>query len=110
MAVWIPYLELNCDKCSDSQKQFNGCEQDSIIPDRWEIGKWKFNRCPKKLITYETQAFVRAYNLMQIGVMPYNLGWLGQSNKFVEAMIIIDGELKMLESKTRLDLKNKMRK
>ena len=107
MACWIPFLELDCDKCSDGQKTHYGCEEDSYIPDRWEINGEYYQRCPKKLITQETQHFIRAYNLMKLNWPPYDGGWLRNSNKFVEAMSVIDSEINKLEVRRIKDTQRK---
>ena len=92
-------MELDCAKCSENQKLFYGCEEDSVIPDKWQIKEWVFQRCPIKLITQETQQYIQAYNLLQLGAWPYAQGWFRNSNKFVEAVSIIDSEIKRLEAK-----------
>lgn len=105
MAVWIPQFDLRCEKCSDGQKKFNGCEEDSTISDRWVVRDWSFQRCPIKLITKQTNDFISAYNLMKLGMFPYGNGWLKESNKFVEAIRVIDTETRLLEQDNLRKLK-----
>jgi len=79
----------------------NGCEQDSPEPDRWAIGDWSWQRCPIKLITPQTQDYLRAYNLLQLGITPHNCGWMRESNKFIEAMQVIGVEVRKVEAEFR---------
>jgi hypothetical protein len=107
LAVWIPNWDLRCEKCSDSQKAFNGCEQDSVVPERWKIREWVWQRCPVKLITQETIKYLRAYNILQLGILPHQRGWLKESNKFIEAMEIINFETKRIEAENLRQMKKK---
>jgi len=88
---------LRCEKCSDGQKVFNGCNEDSVIPERWKIREWTWQRCPAKLITQETNSFLIAYNFLQKGILPYQIGYIRNSNRYVEAMQIIDREVRRVE-------------
>jgi len=97
LAVWIPYWDLRCEKCSDGQKALYGCEQDSYEPERWRIRNYTWQRCPVKLITPTTVYFLNAYNFLQKGILPYNLGYKRNSNRYIEAMAVIDNEVKRLE-------------
>jgi len=107
LAVWIPNWDLRCEKCSDSQKKFNGCEEDSIIPERWKIREWIWQRCPIKLITEQTHQLVWAYRLFQLGKTPYGRGWLQESNKFMEAMRVIDQEIQRIETENLKQMRKK---
>jgi hypothetical protein len=98
LAVWIPYWDLRCEKCSDGLKKLNGCEEDSYQPERWKIREWSWQRCPIKLITPETNAFIDAYNFLQKGILPYQRGYKLNPNRYVEAMGIIGGEVKRIEA------------
>jgi len=89
---------LRCEKCSDGQKVFNGCEEDSPIPERWKTGEWTWPRCPAKLITPETNSFLIAYNFLQKGILPYQIGYIRNSNRYVMAMQIIDREVRKVEA------------
>lgn len=97
MAVWIPQWDLRCEKCSDGQKALYGCEEDSYEPERWRIREWTWVRCPVKLITKETNYFLNAYSYLQKGILPYQIGYKRNSSRYVEAMAIIENEVKRLE-------------
>lgn len=99
MAVWISYWELRCEKCSDGQKKIYGCEENSCIPDYWRIREWVWQRCPVKLITRQTRVFYEAYEYLQKGILPYQVGYKGNTNRYVEAMNILETEIKKIEMK-----------
>lgn len=94
MAIWTAQWDLRCEKCSDGQKKFNGCDEDSHIPERWQVREWSWQRCPIKLITETTSCFINAYSFLQKGILPYHQGYKRNSNRYVEAMQIIDKEVK----------------
>ena len=106
MAVYIRYWDLRCEKCGDGQKRVNGCEENSYEPNRWQIGEWTWQRCPVKLITQETISFINAYGFLQKGILPYQQGYKRNSNRYVEAMQIINREIikhEMNEAKQRVN-------
>jgi len=107
LAIWIPYWDLRCEKCSDSLKKFNGCEEDSELPERWFIREWSWQRCPIKLMTETTRVFLMAYEFFQKGILPYQIGYRRNSNRYIEAMCIIDREVRRLELENVKQLRNK---
>uniref|UniRef100_A0A6H1ZDA6 Uncharacterized protein n=1 Tax=viral metagenome TaxID=1070528 RepID=A0A6H1ZDA6_9ZZZZ len=89
---------MRCEKCSDSQKEIYGCEKDSTYPDKWQVRDLTWQRCPVKLVTIETHLFLEAYSYLQKGILPYNTGYKRNSNKYIEAMRIIETEVKRIEA------------
>ena len=94
-------MELDCRKCSDGVKIINGCEQDSTMGERWEIGEYKLKRCPIKEITQEGLEYLEAYRFYKQGQLPMQGGWLDQTNTFVEMVGILDKEITKIEKETR---------
>ena len=90
-------LELNCAACMDSLKVDRGCEKDSPIPGRWQIGDLEFQRCPKKVIDPSVYEYLRAYNRFEKGFLPNSGGWFDQSAKFNHVIDIIERELAEIE-------------
>ncbi len=101
MAVNIAQWDLRCEKCGDGQKIYNGCEEESDIAEQ----RFGVRRCPIKLITQVTNSFLIAYGYLQKGILPYQFGYLKNSNRYVEAMQIIDREVKKLEAETVKQIK-----
>lgn len=98
---------MRCEKCGEAQKKFNGCEEDSDIPERWKIREWTWQRCPAKLITPETSSFLEAYNFLQKGILPYQVGYKRNSNRYIEAMGIIDREVGRVEAENLRQMRKK---
>ena len=71
--------------------------QDHPIKDRWKIGEYVYQRCPKSTITTETWLWIRAYNFYKSGILPNAGGWLDQTDKFNEVMLFIDNEIRKHE-------------
>ena len=93
MAVWLGTFKLDCQKCSAEEKVDSGCEKDSPIPGVWKLYDWEFQRCPLKLITPQSAAYLRACTFFEKGYLPNAGGWIEQSNKFIEAMEIVEREI-----------------
>ena len=83
-------FELDCRTCTEEQKKDRGCESNSPIPDRWQIGNEKFQRCPIKFIDNNAFWCIKAYNFLEKGILPRQGGWLDQANKFIEIMDFIN--------------------
>lgn len=100
MAVALSELNLPpCEHCQQNPATMkeNGCQEDSPIPDRWQIGKYFFQRCPKTLVTPLSVECIRAYNWMKRKYLPGNLSWDEQTVKFNEAISIIEFEVARIE-------------
>lgn len=94
-------MGLSCAKCSDGVKELNGCEKDSTMGDRWEVGPYKFARCPLKVITSEGTEYVEAYNFYKANSWPVAGGWTDQANTLIQAIKIMDKELLQIEEKNK---------
>ena len=92
---------MRCEKCGEAQKQFNGCEEESDVAEQ----RWGVKRCPVRLVTEQTANYLQAFNLLQLGILPYQQGWLRESNKFIEAMQVIGNEIRKIEAKQMKEMK-----
>lgn len=70
-----------------------GCNQDSPIPTAWEIGGYKFQRCPLKILDRSIYSGIKAYNYFKLGILPNAGGWREQSSKFIDLMGIIERDI-----------------
>ncbi|GEM_PF-915575 len=86
-------FNLDCTACTDAMKIERGCERDSPIPGKWQIGEYVFQRCPKKEICADVGIYIQAYNFYKNGILPNAGGWLNQTAKFIEAINLIDSEM-----------------
>ncbi|MEI8350096.1 MAG: hypothetical protein WCI77_08070 [Candidatus Omnitrophota bacterium] len=94
-------LNLNCAACNDFQKIDRGCNKDSPIPDKWQIGEIKFQRCPKKIVNYEVNIYFQAYRRFQQGFLPNSGGWIEQPAKFNDIIDILEAEFDAIEQESR---------
>ena len=90
MAVSIARGELDCQTCNEEMRKERGCEQDSGIPDRWQIGEESYQRCPVKLVTRQSHEYIHAYSLFCKGFLPNGKGWGNETYKFLQAMQIVE--------------------
>lgn len=79
------------------EKVERGCEEDSPLPDTWQVDDWTFQRCPLKLITLESIEYLKAYQLFDKGYLPNAGGWVEQPAKFLDAMVIISAEIQKVK-------------
>lgn len=101
MAVAVSCEGLDCRKCSDNEKIEHGFEEDSPVKNKWQIGEWKFQRCPVQFVKRQSVAYMEAYPLFKLGVMPNGQGWLNESKKFLQAMHIIEKEIRSKDGKSK---------
>lgn len=92
---------MNCAACNENMKIERGCLKDSPIPDKWQIGNIRFQRCPKKIIDPEVQVYIIAYNFYKNGILPNSGGWLNQTAKFIEMIGLIEGEINCILAEKR---------
>ncbi len=75
-------------------KADRGCEKEvTHVSYRWQINDLKLKRCPRAIIDVNAFRLITAYNLFTKGMLPNAGGWLDQSNKFIEAMLLITNEV-----------------
>ena len=99
MAIWIPYLGLNCNKCSESQKDLYGCKKPSPIGKHWKVGPYEFDRCPLSIVSQEIYQYISAYRRYEKGYLPNSGGWMDQSAKFNDIIDIIERESNIVAGK-----------
>ena len=96
MAVQVLGTDLNCRECDDHLKRERGCNADGILPFR--VGTETYWRCPLKLVTSISWEYIKAYRFFKNNFLPSGKGWLNESDKFLDAMIIIGNEQKTTET------------
>lgn len=99
MAIAVSQWDLDCRKCTPEQKADHGFCSDSPIPKKWQIGDWTFQRCPLTLVTQQSVEYLNAYPDYKKGVLPNGPGWMDETEKFMQAMRIIDREVKLMEKR-----------
>lgn len=84
---------LDCHNCPRDHRIDRGCEFNSPIPNRWQIGDQIFQKCPVKEIMPESNDYLRAYGLFRNGFLPNGSGWINESPKYLQAMQTIENYL-----------------
>ena len=54
-------------------------------------------RCPISEVTDISWEYIGAYSLYKKGFLPHGNGWLGESKKFLNAMMLINSEVNKIE-------------
>ena len=90
-------MDLDCRKCNQHQREDHGYEKDSPIPKRWSVGEYSFQRCPLRVVTKQSKEYIEAYKLFKMGYLPRGGGWIHESQKFLDAMNVIETEVHKLE-------------
>jgi len=90
MAVAAAREGLNCRKCLPAQKVDRGCTKNTVVPGRWQIDGEGYSRCPASLATKMSCELITAYNFYKNGYLPNGRGWRNETNKFIQAMQVID--------------------
>lgn len=87
---------LDCHECDDILKKERGCTTTGIVP--FYIGEERYFKCPLKIITIISWEYVTAFALYQKSILPNGGGWINESQKYLDAMIILDNEFKKIEN------------
>jgi hypothetical protein len=53
----------------------------------------KFRRCPRVYVTGGSDYWLRSYQMFKKGMLPNFGPWTYQTNKFIEIMTFIDGQI-----------------
>lgn len=99
-------LGLDCQACDEVLKKERGCTIDGIVP--FLIDGYRYTRCPIKLITRSTWEYIEAYSFYKMGFLPNGKAWRNESQKFLDAIIIIENEL-IKQEKYIIEKQAKMR-
>ncbi len=86
---------MNCQACFKGHKGF--CEYEQPGQEEWELYGATYKGCPFKIITKQSGTYLKAYKYYREGYLPNEGGWLSQPAKFLDALEIIERELKNIE-------------
>jgi hypothetical protein len=88
-------LGLNCSACDETMQKERGCTEDGIVP--FLVGENRYTRCPIKLITRTTWDYIKAYKYHKMGLLPNGISYMNESQKYLDAMTILDNEVARIE-------------
>jgi hypothetical protein len=66
---------------------------DVSMPKKWQIGKYYFDRCPKRECNVNVLEYIRLYQCFKNGILANKGGYFDQSNKYIESMTFIETEI-----------------
>jgi len=94
---------------SNSQKILYGCEHETNYI--WEVGEYKFNRCPVSSITdLRIFNYIRAYNRYLKGYGPEDSGWMSWPYKFNMIIDMIEVERSKIDKLHQKDRERKAKR
>lgn len=82
--------KLDCHSCDDGMKSERGHYQDGSIP--FLVDGKRIFRCPLTMITTLSYEYIRAFRFYEKGSYPNGVVWRKESNKYIQAMMILDNE------------------
>ena len=62
------------------------------------IGEERYFKCPLKIISDISWEYIEAFALYQKSILPNGKGWIEESQKYLDAMFILDKEIKQREN------------
>lgn len=89
---------MSCRNCLRGRKTV--CEFEVPGQEIWEINGEQFTGCPFKIVTRQSAGFLRAFVFYRNGYLPNPGTWLEQPAKFLDAVELIEKELKDMEAET----------
>ena len=95
MAIKVQGWNFDCHECDETLQKERGCEAPGIVP--FYIEDDKYFRCPLKLITPVSWEYIKGFSLYDKGILPNGFGWINESQKFLDAMVIIENEMARME-------------
>ncbi len=91
MAIEVAKLNLNCQKCTEEQKKWRGCNGGAKQP--YIIDGIEVEFCPVKLINPMTYKYLEYYHYYKQNLLPFGGTILNQPAKLLDIFRILDKEL-----------------
>ena len=97
--------KLDCHTCDETLRKERGHDTEGIIP-YWIDGRF-VKRCPLTFITPLSWEYIKAFGFYEKNLLPNGNSWIMESNRYIQAMCIIDNELnKIKKANTKEQRKN----
>jgi hypothetical protein len=96
VVIEVLQLGFDCHECDERLQKERGCTEPGILPFYIEDDTPTY-RCPLSLITSITWDYVRAYALYQKNLLPNGTAWMNESQKYLDAMTVMENEVKRIE-------------
>ena len=89
----------NCPECDDRLKEERGCKKKGIMPCHCYLGT--IYRCPITIITPLSWEYIKAYKFYEKNLLPNHVAWGEESNKYLQAMMLLNNEFIKWQNKER---------
>jgi hypothetical protein len=96
-------LRFDCRACDEVLKKERGCVDKGIIPFETEDGR--IFRCPLKMVTEQSWQYVEAYHFYKKNLLPNGSMYQNETRKFIDAMMVLNGEYAKIEEEQARKLK-----
>jgi len=87
--------ELDCSMCDEKLREERGHDKDGIIP--FMVDGERILRCPLTVITPLSWQYIKAFSFYDKGRYPNGLIYTHESEKYLQAMMILDIEFGKLQ-------------
>ncbi len=64
-----------------------------------EEGGYEYRK-PSEIITPLSWEYIKAFSFFERSILPNGNGWINESNKYTEAMMVIDNEFGRIKNET----------
>jgi len=91
MAIEVSKLNLDCQKCTEEQKKWRGCNGGAKQP--YIIESEEIDFCPVKLINPMTYRYLEMYHYYKQNMLPFGGTILTQPAKLLDIFKVIEKEL-----------------
>lgn len=87
---------MNCRSCLKGKKTV--CEFEVPGQEVWELNGERYTGCPFRIVTRQSAGYLKAFVFYKNGYLPNPGTWLDQPAKFLDALEIIEKELRDMEA------------
>lgn len=87
--------KLDCRSCDETLRKERGHDEKGVIG--FHVGRERVFRCPLTLISHISYEYIKAYSLYEKGFLPNGRGWMEESHKYIQAMMVVDNEFLKIE-------------
>lgn len=87
---------MNCRSCLKGRKTV--CEFEVPGQEVWELNGKRYTGCPFRIVTRQSAGYLKAFMFYKNGYLPNPGTWLDQPAKLLDALEIIEKELRDMEA------------
>ncbi len=70
-----------------------------------EDGRWVY-KTAREIIRPSSWQYLKAFNFYEKSILPNGNGWMNESNKYIESMLLIDNEFGRIKNEEERKSKN----